>query len=74
MILAALGQRDQAGNVIGMFVGNEDGIERRDIFADGSQALGDFAAAEAGIDQNAGAVRRDKNRVARTAAGEDANF
>jgi hypothetical protein len=60
--------------MIRMFVGNQDGVERGDILAYSGQALGDFAAAESGIDQNAGAVRRDKNRVARTAAGEDANF
>jgi phosphoribosylformylglycinamidine synthase len=57
-----------------MLVGNENGIERRDILADSSEALGDFAAAETGIDQNAGAACRDKNRVAGTAAGQNAKF
>ena len=46
--------------MIVVLVGDQDGIERIDVFADGSQAFGNLAAAEAGIDQDAGAVRSDE--------------
>jgi hypothetical protein len=57
-----------------VLVGDQDGIERIDVFADGSQAFGNLAAAEAGIDQDAGAIRGNKRRITGAAAGENTNL
>jgi len=57
-----------------MFVRDEDGIQRGQIFADSRQTLGDFAAAQARIDKKARPASGDEHRVARTAAGENADL
>jgi hypothetical protein len=67
-------QSRQAADMIVVLVGNQDGIKRVDIFADGSQALGNFAAAEAGIDQDASAIRSNESRITGAAARENANL
>jgi hypothetical protein len=60
--------------MIVVLVGDQDGVERGDVFADGCQTFGDFAAAETGIDQDTGAVRGEEGGITGTAAGENANF
>jgi hypothetical protein len=71
---AGFRQGRQTADVIVMLVRDENGVERGDIFPDGGEALRDLAAAEAGIDKNARAIRRDKRRVTGAAAGENANL
>ena len=44
-----------------------------DVFANGGQAFGDLAAAEAGIDQHARTVRGNKRRITGAAARENAD-
>ena len=60
--------------MIVVLVGDQDAIERIDVFANGSQAFGNLAAAEAGIDQDAGAVCSNERRITGAAAGENANL
>jgi len=60
--------------VIGMFVRDQDGVQSGQIFTYRCQALADFAAAQAGIHQNARAIRGYQHRVAGTAAREDADL
>jgi hypothetical protein len=60
--------------VVGVFVSDQNRIDRSQIFADRSKPLDDLAPADTGIDQNARAVSSDKYGVSGTAAGEDANF
>ena len=60
--------------MIVVLMGDQDGIERIDVFADGGQAFGNLAAAEAGIDQDAGTIRGNERRITGAAAGENANF
>jgi len=60
--------------MIVVLVGDQDGIESIDVFADGGQAFGNLAAAEAGIDQDAGAVCGNERRITSAAARENANF
>jgi hypothetical protein len=60
--------------MIVVLVGDQDGVEGGDVFADGGQTFGDFAAAETGIDQDTGMVRGDEGRVTGAAAGENADF
>lgn len=43
------GDGAKSGDVIGMFVGDENCVERFGIDADGGQALEGFLAAEAGV-------------------------
>ena len=47
------GEHTEAGDVILVFVGDEDGVERCRIFARERHALTEFAAGEAGIDKDA---------------------
>jgi hypothetical protein len=62
----------QAGDMVGMLVGDQDGAEVREILADGRQALSQLAQAQAGIDQDARIFRRQQGGVARTAASQHA--
>ena len=62
------GEGDEAADVVGVFVGDEDGVEGGGVFADGGEAVEDFAAAQAGVDEQAGAAGGEKGRVAGTAA------
>jgi hypothetical protein len=57
-----------------MFVRDQDGVQSGQILTDSGQAFRDFAAAQAGIDENARAIRGYQNRVAGTAAREDADL
>lgn len=58
----------EAANVIGVFVGDEDGVEVVELPADGGEALGDLTAAEAGINENGGVGGLDEGAVAGAAA------
>lgn len=60
--------------MVGVFVGDEDGVEFGNVLADGGQTFGDFAAADAGVDQNTGAAGSQEGRVAGTAGGQDADL
>jgi hypothetical protein len=60
--------------MVGVFVRDQHGIEFRDVLADSGQTLCDFAAADAGIDQDAGTGGSQEGRVAGTAGGQDANL
>jgi len=53
---------------------NQDAVEPAYIFSDRVKPLGDFAAAQTGIDQQARAIGSDKSSIARTAGGENANL
>ncbi len=68
------GEGDEAADVVGVFVGDEEGVEGRGVFADGGEAVEDFAAAQAGVDEQAGAAGGEKGRVAGTGAGKYAEF
>lgn len=59
-----LGDGGEAGDVVGMLVGDEDGGEGFGVDVDGGEALEGFLAAEAGVDEDAGAVGRDEGGVA----------
>ena len=60
--------------MIVVLMGDQDGIERIDVFADGGKAFGNLAAAKAGIYQDAGAVCSNERRITGAAACENANF
>ena len=55
-------------------MGNENGIERANVFVNGSQALADLAAAQTGIDEKTSPVRRDERRVTGATRREDADL
>jgi hypothetical protein len=57
-----------------MFVGDEDGVEGRGVFADGGEPVEDFAAAQAGVNEQPGAARGEKGCVAGTGAGKYAEL
>jgi hypothetical protein len=48
-----------------MFMRDQDSVQTGHIFADSGQALGNFAAAQAGINQDSRTIRSEKCRVAR---------
>jgi hypothetical protein len=64
-------ERGQAGDVVLMFVGDEDGVERGGVLVGQGHALQQFAAGEAGIDQDAGLCGGDDRGVALGAGGEN---
>jgi hypothetical protein len=57
-----------------MLVGNQNGVKRSDVFVDGGETLGRFAAAEPGIDEDTRPSGGNEGRVAGAAASEDANL
>jgi hypothetical protein len=60
----AAGEDCEAGYVVLMLVGDEDGVELRGVFAGEGHALEEFAAGEAGVDEDAGAGGGDDCAVA----------
>lgn len=60
--------------MIAMFVGDQDGIERLNIFADVGQPAGYFTATQSSVDEQAGSICRDKGRVSGATAGEYADL
>ncbi len=53
--------------MIVMFVSDQDAVEMVDIRSDGSEAGEGFAFAEAGVDEEAGALRLEEGDVPRAA-------
>jgi hypothetical protein len=53
---------------------DQDGVQILDVFADGGQPLGDFAAAQSDVYKYAGVTGRKEYGITGTAAGENANF
>lgn len=70
LLRAAPQQARQTGDMVAVFMGDEDGVDIVDVLADGGEAPLQFPDAEAGIDQNAGFGGREKRRIASTAARE----
>ncbi len=64
----------EAADVVGMLVGNNDGRERFGGDVDGGEALEGFFAAQAGVDEDAGAFGSDQSRIAITGGCEDGNL
>ena len=60
----------EPGDVVLVLVGDEDSVELRWIFPGDGHTLEEFAAGEAGVDQNAGARAGDDGAVAFGAGGE----
>ena len=60
--------------MIGMFMRNQHRIQLLDIFADRRQTRLNLLAAQAGVHEKAGSFGGNKRTIARTAAGENANF
>lgn len=67
-------QSNQAACVVAMFMRDQNCVEICDIFADRGQPLADFTAAESGVNQNPGTIRRNEGRITRTAGRENANL
>jgi len=61
----------EAVAVIGVLVGDQDGVEAVEVAFDGGEASQGFALAEAGVNENAGGFGFEQGDVARTAGGED---
>jgi hypothetical protein len=57
-----------------MFMRDKNGVQIVDVFADGRQSFSDLPPAQAGINQNPGALAGDKGGVSRTAARQYADF
>ena len=66
----AAGEDGEAGDVVDVLVGDEDGGELGGIFAGERHAAEEFAAGEAGIHQDAGAAAGYHGAVAFGAGGE----
>ncbi len=62
--LEAAGKDGEAGDVVLVLVGDEDGVELCRVFSGERQALEKLAAGEAGVDQDAGAGAGDDGAVA----------
>jgi len=60
--------------MIGVFMADENGVEILRPFADGCQALEGALAAQAGVNEDAGAPGGDKGRIARAARGQNADL
>ena len=67
----AAGEDVKAGDVVAVFVGDEDGVEVAQGPPEGEEAVFDLFAAEAGVDEDADGVGFEVGAVAATAAGED---
>jgi hypothetical protein len=55
-------------------MGNQHGVERAKILSDGGQAFDNLAAAEAGVDQDAGTAGSDKGGIPGAAGSENADL
>jgi hypothetical protein len=60
--------------MIAVLMGNQDGVQRSDIFADLSKTLLGFPRAQPGIDEDPGPSSRDERRISRAAACQNANL
>ena len=61
----------EAVAVVGVLVGDEDGIEAVDVALNGGEASESFAFSEAGVNENAGGFCFEQGEIARTARSED---
>jgi hypothetical protein len=62
-MLALTSQRNQAANVIRVLMGNQDGIQVLDIFADHGKTRECIAAAQTCVDENSRASARNERTV-----------
>ena len=60
--------------MIGMLMGDQDGIHAVALFINCSEAREKIALTQAGVHKNARTLGSDKGRVTRTTAGEHTNF
>jgi hypothetical protein len=60
--------------MVGMLMGDQNGIEVLGLFADGIEAGDDVTLAEAGIDQDARPLGAKECGVSRTTASEHTDF
>jgi hypothetical protein len=67
-------QSDQAADVIGMLVRDQNGVQLFGIFFDGGKAGQNVAPAQAGVDKDTRFFGAEEGGISRAAAGEDANF
>ena len=59
--------------VVGVLVGDEDGVEAINVAFDGGEAGESLAFTEAGVDKDAGGFAFEQGDVARAAGGKDGN-
>ena len=64
------GKHGEPRDVVLMLVRDEDGVELRGVFPGDGHALEQFAAGEAGVDQNPGAGAGDDGAIAFGSGGE----
>ncbi len=65
----AAGEDGEAGDVVDVLVGDEDGVEGRGVFSGDGHAAEELAAGEAGVDEDSGAGGGDDGAVAFGARG-----
>jgi hypothetical protein len=69
--LLVLEKADQAADMVTVFVADNDGGDFLGVNGTLREALIEFAAADAGIEEDTGAAGGDERGIARTAAGQD---
>ena len=67
-------QGSETADMIAMLVRHQNRVQIVNAFADGREALRDFAPAQARVDQDPGSLACDEGRVPRTAARQYADF
>jgi hypothetical protein len=67
-------QHRQAGHVIGMLMGDEDGVDRGEILADGCQPPAKFLHAQPGVHQDTRVFSGQQGGVPGTAACQHAEL
>src|SRR4051794_10611732 len=67
-------QDGDAGDVVRMFVGDQDGVDLFEVLADGRHALPELLHTEPRVDQDARILGGQQRRIARTAACQHAEF
>lgn len=72
--LRGFDQGYKAAGVIAMLVRDQNGVQTGYIFANRGQPLGNFSAAQTGIDQNSSTLRCDKRRIASARGRENADL
>jgi hypothetical protein len=70
----AAGEAREAGDVVGMLVRDQNGVDAGGLFADGREAFRQLLEAEAGVYQHARFFRGNQRTVAGTTAREHAEF
>src|ERR1035438_3090469 len=67
-------QRNQAAHMIGVLMGDQDGIHAVALLINSGKTREKIALTQAGVHQDTGTLGSDEGRVSRTAAGEHTNF